>query len=215
MRRWWLAIALLLSVGMNLGLFVAMALSRPEFLRTQEAVLRPGNPGQLWRLADRLGLKGEARERFLERNRRFWKETAGPRQRLPEIRKLVRAELIRDHPDPARLEALQREAADLFLTLERSLTETVLDSRAMLSPEEERRYIDLIAHLQIEGPGTLGRLPRPAWLQWLSSSPAPKTQPDKAPKPPSPAATPPAGQQQPPGQHPAGQPSSSPPPASR
>lgn len=198
MRRWWLVIALVLSIGMNLGLLVALALSSPAIAQQQQRTMRPAAPGRVAQLADRLGLEGEVRQRFIQRQRQFFQETAGPRARLPEIRKEVRAELIRAHPDQARIDELLREGSDIFLRLERSVVANVLDSRRMLPPEAERRYVDLISRLQLEGPGQLGRLPPSEWPWWWRFRPplpppaGPLTPLDRD-RLPSPPKAPPAG----------------------
>ncbi|HEV3456285.1 MAG TPA: hypothetical protein VHG32_06975 [Thermoanaerobaculia bacterium] len=166
MKRWWLVIALVLSIGMNLGLLVALALSSPALAQQQQAVMRPAAPGRWAQLADRLGLQGEVRQRFIQRQRQFVAETAGPRARLPEIRKQVRAELIRPKPDLTRIDELLREGSDIFLMLERSVVANVLDSRKMLPPDAERKYVDVISRLQLEGPGQFGRLPPSQWPWW-------------------------------------------------
>jgi hypothetical protein len=202
-RRWWLVIALLLSVGMNLGLLVALALNSPAFTQQQQAVMRPGAPGRVPQLADKLGLEGETRRRFIERQRRFFAETAEPRARLPEIRKQVRAELIRQKPDEGRIDELLREGSDIFLALERSVVANVLDSRRILGPQAERKYVDLISRLQLEGPGQLGRLPQAQWPWWWRFrppgppavgplTPLDKDRPNPPPKPAPGAAAPPA-----------------------
>jgi hypothetical protein len=165
-KRWWLVIALVLSIGMNLGLLVALALSSPALAQQQQAVMRPAAPGRWAQLADRLGLQGEVRQRFIQRQRQFVAETAGPRARLPEIRKQVRAELIRPKPDLTRIDELLREGSDIFLMLERSVVANVLDSRKMLPPDAERKYVDVISRLQLEGPGQFGRLPQSQWPWW-------------------------------------------------
>ena len=56
---------------------------------------------------------------------------------------MVRAELIRPHPDQAHIDRLLRESSEIFLTLERSVVANVLETRRMLGPQEERRYLDL------------------------------------------------------------------------
>jgi hypothetical protein len=165
-KRWWLVIALVLSLGMNLGLLIALALSSPALLQQQQGVMRPAAPGRLQQLADRLGIEGEVRRRFVERQRRFFAETAGPRARLPEIRREVRAELTRPHPDRARVDELLREGSGIFLMLERALVANVLESRAVLPPDADQKYVDLISRLQLEGPGQLGRLPPAHWPWW-------------------------------------------------
>ena len=198
MKRWWLVIALLLSAGMNLGLLVGLVLNSPAVARQQQEALRPAAPGRVPQLADRLGLKGEVRERFIQRQRQFFAETAVPRTRLPEIRRQVRAELIRPHPDQAHIDRLLREGSEIFLTLERSLVANVLETRRMLGPEEERRYLDLISRLQLEGPGQLGRLPPAHWPWWWRFRPPQPRPPgpltpldkDRPNLPPKPAAKP-------------------------
>ncbi len=166
MKRWWLVIALVLSIGMNLGLLIALALSSPALVQRQQAAMRPAAPGRLQQLADRLGIEGPVRRRFIQRQRQFFAETAGPRARLPEIRREVRAELTRPEPDRARIDQLLREGSGIFLMLERTLVANVLDSRRMLPPDADRKYVDLISRLQLEGPGQLGRLPPAQWPWW-------------------------------------------------
>jgi hypothetical protein len=170
-KRWWLVIALLLSVGMNVGLLVALALDRPAVTQKQQEALRPAAAGRIPQLAARLGLEGVERRRFIQRQRQFFAETAVSRARLPEVRRELRAELTRPTPDRARIDELLRESGELFLSLERSLVVNVLETRALLGPEQERRYIDLISRLQLEGPGQLGRLPAtpsPWWRRRLN-----------------------------------------------
>jgi hypothetical protein len=181
-RRWWLVIILLLSLGANLGILATLAVNRISPVGQPE-VLRPIAPGKLSLVADRLGLKGEAKKRFIERHRRFLNETAVPRKRLGEIRLAVRSELIAAHPDRARLDALMKEASAIFLDLERALADLVLEIRAALPPEAEGRYVDLLSRLKLEGPGAYGRLP-PALWQWFNSGapPPPGMPPEVLPR---------------------------------
>lgn len=166
MRRWWLVIALLLSVGMNAGLLVALALNSPAAAQRQQEAMRPAAPGRIPQLANRLGLSGVERRRFIQRQRAFFADTAEQRRRLPELRKAVRAEMTRPQPDRARIDEQLRESADIFLSLERALVGNVLDTRELLGPEEDRRYVDLLSRLQLEGPGQMGRLPPAQWPWW-------------------------------------------------
>jgi hypothetical protein len=177
-KRWWPILALLLSVGLNVGLLIDLALSSPAVTRRQQEALRPAGAGRLQQLADHVGLQGPARRRFVQRQRRFFAETTGPRARLPEIRREVRSELTRPAPDRARLDALLHEAADTYLRLEQAVVDNVLDSRALLAPEQEHRYVDLISRLALEGPGQMGRLKPAQWPWWWRLHPP---QPTTAP----------------------------------
>lgn len=207
MRRWWIVLALLLSMGINIGILATLATRRiavarapepppdpnPEWRREpppppaaleeippepaeREEPRRPplaippevrpeaprGAPSEapdedipppkLDRLADHLGLAGEARRRFLERQRRFHQESLDVRFRLAEVRRELRRELAGPGPDRQRLDTLVRQAADLYLTLERALVSNVVDSRALLDPEQEREFLRILPRLPPQGP---------------------------------------------------------------
>ena len=96
MRRNWLFLALLLSVGLNCGL-LGMGLARHRMqsadrLRDERP---PGRDGAL--LADRLALEGEARERFMRLQRELAERVHAGRQQIDDARRDLRREL----PSPA------------------------------------------------------------------------------------------------------------------
>jgi Heavy-metal resistance len=195
-KRWWLVIILLLSLGTNIGILATQAVGKLARPGQPEAV-RPLAPGKLQLFADRLGLEGPARRAFVERHRRFMRETSGPRKRLAELRAQVRTELTAEQPNRERLNNLMQEAASLFLQLERSLTDLVMESRATLPPEAERRYVDLLGRLKLEGPGNYGRLPPPLWQWFRTGGNAPRGAPEAKPTagtgaPEGPTTTPPS-----------------------
>ena len=182
MKRWWLVIILLLSLGTNIGILATQAagrLSQPG----QPEVVRPFALGRLQLLADRLGLRGEERKTFIERQRRFLRETAGPRKHLNDIRLQLRSELISPQPDRVRVDYLMKEAAQTFFRLEQRLSDLVLETRSSLSPEASRRYTELLGRLKIEGPGGYGRLPQPWWRWFRTGSEPPDLPPAVEPAP--------------------------------
>jgi hypothetical protein len=187
-KQWWLAIALVLSIGTNIGVLAMLALVHSKVAPQQQA-LRPGNPGQLHVLADRLELRGEVRQRFLERQRRLLRESALPRKRMAEIRLALRAELIAARPNRQRIDLLIREAGGTFMQLEKMLTDCVLDTRALLPPDAERRYVELLSHLKLEGPGSLGRLPPALWRWFRTGGPPPPLPPEVLPSEQAPGST--------------------------
>jgi hypothetical protein len=187
-KQWWLAIALVLSIGTNVGVLAMLAILHSKAAPQQQAV-RPGNPGQLHLLADRLGLQGEDRRRFLERQRRLLGDTAVPRKRMGEIRLALRAELIAAKPNRQRIDLLIHEAGETLMQLERMLTDCVLETRAMLPPEAEKRYVELLSHLKLEGPGALGRLPPPLWRWFRTGAQPPPLPPEVLPSDQAPGAS--------------------------
>jgi hypothetical protein len=176
MRRWWVTIALLLSVGVNVGLLAAVA-TRKLAARDRERPLPgpmeprpPGpsiqNPGEeplprVHRLADHLGLEGKERSRFLDLQRQFFEETLRVRMHLAETQREVRRELMADEPDRQRIDTLLKEAARDYLALERALAKNVVATRAVLSPAQEEEYLRIISRLRPQGPRGLGAQPPP------------------------------------------------------
>lgn len=180
MKRWWIVIALLLSLGVNVGLLAAVAVRRlgpAQAVPRAPSPERPGpapegppgnNPARLVRLADHLGLEGEVRQRFLEVQWRFFERTARLRFRQGEVHRELRRTLVRGEPDRQRIGALLDESARLYRGLEEALAESVVASRAILPPREEGEYLRLVGRLRRQGaPALQGqrppRRPLPPW----------------------------------------------------
>jgi hypothetical protein len=189
-KRWWLVIALLLSLGLNLGIFAAFLARRagppPERLRPgREAMVERGvNPlPRLPRLADRLGLEGEKRRQFLDLQWTLFTESSRLRLRLGEVHREIKREMTREEPDRQRIERLLQESARVYVELERSLVRNILSTRELLDEREERRYLEMIGRIGIPmAPGEgRGIGPRPRRLRERFSP---------RPEPPSPPARP-------------------------
>ena len=153
MRRWGVVLALFLSVGVNVGILATLAVHR---LRPRPPVIGEetarGTGQRLDLFADRVGLEGERRERFLAVQRRFLDTVTARRGELDEVRRQLRRELTSRRPDPARVDALLAESARLHAALERALVENVLESREILEPDEERRFLRLLGRLRRAAP---------------------------------------------------------------
>jgi hypothetical protein len=172
-------IALLLSVGVNVGLLAAILAAR---LRPPVAEERqPPAVERLQKLADRLGLQGEARRSFVAYQRRFFFETARDRRRLGSVNRDLRLELIAENPDPQRVEQLTAESSDLYRKLERALAGNVLATRKLLDPRQEKIYLDLIRQLR-PGRGRLAPPGGPPAAPWRRGLDQP-AQPAPAPPP--------------------------------
>ena len=157
MSRWWLVIALLLSVGLNLGILAAVAARRggpPPDARAQKVPeMAPGRDPLplLPRLADRLGLEGEKRRKFLDVQWNLFQETSRLRLQLAEVHREIRREVTRDEPDRKRVDQWLAESARIYLAMERSLVNNVLATRELLDPEQERQYMAMISRLRLAG----------------------------------------------------------------
>ncbi len=179
MRRWWTVIALLLSVGINIGLLTAIFAARRASPRDAGEERQPPAVERLQKLADHLGLAGAARQRFVGYQRRFFLDTARDRRRLGAVNRALRLELVAESPDAGRIDRLTAESSALYLTLERALAGNVLASRKLLDPRQEGIYLDLIRQLR---PGR-GRLAPPSgppgapWRRGLDQTTTPPPPP--------------------------------------
>ena len=163
MSRWWLVIALLLSVGLNVGILAAIGARRAAMPGPQEArpqnqadAAKPANNDpvpRLARLADRLKLEGEPRRKFLAIQWNLYQETTRLRLDLGEVHRALRKELTRPDADRQRVEALLTESSRLYLALERSLVNNVFATRELLGPEKEAEYLKVVGRLRVPNPG--------------------------------------------------------------
>ena len=173
--RWWLIIALLLSVGVNIGILAALATRRLDGPERQpppppreepappagpEESGQEGGPPRAGRLADRLGLEGEPRRRFLEQQQQFFEKTVRIRLHMVETQREVRRELMSPEPDRQKIDALLQDSARDFLSLEQALAQNVVESREILDPEQEKEFLRVVSSLRPQA-GGFGPRPGP------------------------------------------------------
>ncbi|HEY0556827.1 MAG TPA: periplasmic heavy metal sensor [Thermoanaerobaculia bacterium] len=175
MRRWWLVIALLLSLGLNVGILAAvgarraMLMARPNAARQQQGGNGNGAGNanntdpvpRLTRLANRLSLEGDQRRKFLDIQWNLYQETARLRLQLNEVHRDLRRELTHPNPDRQRVEGLLNDSSRIYLALERSLVNNVFATRDLLGPEKEADYLKIVGSLRVPNPG-IGLNPAPA-----------------------------------------------------
>jgi Spy/CpxP family protein refolding chaperone len=172
-KRWWLVIALLLSLGVNAGIVAALMVrrwsaDRPQKTAAEKPAALPNNqsgqggqggqggvPQRVIRLADQLGLEGDQRRRFISLQGGFFAETLRLRTDQAETQRELRRALSAPNPDQARIQALLQESGHVFLALEQALAKNVLDSRRLLNPEQERKFLKILGRLR-PGNGGLG-----------------------------------------------------------
>lgn len=172
MRRWWLWIVLLLSLGVNAGILLTLALSggsstqdegRPGYDRrpvrerswrsedgpdSRPDGRRHGEERILERLAERLELEGEQRERFFELQRGFFRQAFGSRQQGRRLQRELGMQLSAPEPDRQRIEELIDEQVENRRAMDRVLAETVLATRDLLDEPQESAYLDFLQRLR-------------------------------------------------------------------
>ncbi len=161
MRRWWLVLALMLSLGINAGVVAMLIVER---LRAT-AVARNETPppmlqGVVERLGVRLGLQGEDRRRFVQVQRAFVEGTWRQRRRLLALREELRHELILDEPDREKMDRLLAEASRIQAELDRALVDMALEVHEILPPEKRQFFLRELGRLR-EGGGGIRRPLRP------------------------------------------------------
>lgn len=170
MTRWWLVIALLLSVGLNVGLFVRSVARDRASVPAPAAAERdapdwPGPPRLRQvaeRMADALALAGDERREFLALQQTFFETTLRARRRAFGLQHELRRELLSPDPDRAAVDRILRQAAETHLELERAFVQNLLASRELLDGEQERRFLRLLQRLRQARP-ELDRRRREAW----------------------------------------------------
>jgi len=99
------------------------------------------------RLADRLGLEGETRERFLVVQRRWFESLLANRRERHELTLELRRELAAERPDRERIGELVERLGEVYAAGEAATAESVLDSRALLDPGQQEIYAEFLRHL--------------------------------------------------------------------
>ena len=164
MKRWWVLVALLLSLGINVGLLASRVLparGAPEISPVDNepgSPVPPASPGEesptgwtppfVFRMADELRLTGADRDTFVARQRLFLEQTIAGRERMVGLQTALRRELVDSDPDRAAVDELLEEIAGAHVDLERAFVDNLLDTRELLGPEQERRYMRMLQHLR-------------------------------------------------------------------
>ena len=156
MKRSWVVLALLLSLGVNVGILAVVGLSRTRAPRPVERLFDRSGPPPIERLADRLELEGETRRRFVDEQRRFFASFVELRRELAETRHELRREVGGPSPDRTRIDELLTSSAELTAELDRLFVEHVLQARDILDGRQERIYLGVVERLRQASDG-----PRP------------------------------------------------------
>lgn len=147
MKRWWLIIALLLSLGINVG-FLAKRALRSKLTADPVAVIDPEVERQarelppiFRRLAADLRLRGETRKQFFELQRAFLDQTVEGRQEVSQLQTELRRELISADPDRELIDQTLETLAAAHFRLEKIFVDNLLDTRKLLGPHQERIFM--------------------------------------------------------------------------
>ncbi len=151
MRRWWILIGLLLSLGVNAGILATLGVQhfRGGGQPRPEAGGPPPPPPEEMRpnlapLADRLGVTGEARQRFLATQETFVARMRDGRFRLMQLQAELRAELLAERPDRGRVETITQQLGEAYAAQDRALAESILAARDILTPAQQERFLTFV-----------------------------------------------------------------------
>lgn len=147
MKRWLPWVLLLLSVGFNVGVLGRIAAERRRVETPVEIPTRPEAP-RFGVLAERLGLEGAQREKFMAIQRRFHERTRRELAELARRRAAVRHEVMRPRPDRQRIGRLTEELGGSYAELDRAFVDNVLASRELLNPRQERLFFRFLTRLR-------------------------------------------------------------------
>ena len=154
--RWWIVMALLLSLGINVGLLLSRLWDRPADPQHRERPMERERPrgedrGRMDRfewMSHELGLDSEQQELFSEHQRAFFQQTFEGRARVAQLQGELRRELVSENPDRRRLDTLLGELSTAHADLERGFVEHLLSTRELLEPEQQRQFLRLIGRLR-------------------------------------------------------------------
>ncbi len=150
MKPIWLWIALLLSVGVNLGVLATIGTHRLREPAPWDRGPREEGP-PVGRAADRLGLEGEKRDAFIQIQTDFFQRMKESREELENLRLELRRELTGETPDRAVVDGLIEEMGQAYSRLDRVFVDNVLKSREILNPEQESRYLVFLERIHRQG----------------------------------------------------------------
>jgi len=166
MKPIWLWIALLLSVGVNLGVLATIGTHRLREPARWDRGPREEGPPPVERAANHLGLEGEKRDAFVQIQTDFFQGMMESREELETLRRQLRRELMAENPDRAVVDGLIDEMGQAYSRLDRVFVDNVLESREILDSDQEKRYFEILERLQQRGrpgqrrPEDLPRKPR-------------------------------------------------------
>jgi Spy/CpxP family protein refolding chaperone len=146
MKRRPIVLALLLSLGLNVGIIGTLLMKRSRAHR-QAAFTAERQLPKLDRIADRLDLRGTQRLRFVEAQRRFLATVHRETRLLNRERMELRRTLTSPEPDRQRVEELVSSTGDRAEALDRAFAENVLFVREILDGAPEQRYIRFLGQM--------------------------------------------------------------------
>ena len=150
MKRWWMVIALLLSVGVNLGILAALATggfgsrSRPRPLPPPR-LSSDGAVHDVGDLARGVGLDEEATREFRSLHQAFFARARESRRTSMEARRELLRELTAPDPDEQRIDEMLSAISRSEAELERAMVDTTLKARDLLGDREEGHYLRFLS----------------------------------------------------------------------
>ena len=171
MKTSWLWILLAVSLGINVGILGTLAVQGSDKDKgSEEKSSTPSLDDRTGPIADRLGLEGDDREKFVQLQRGLLESTQGHREEIENMRREVQTELREDEPDRARIDRLIADMSEISAAQEREYVETVIATREILDDEQQAMYQQFLAQARARSgaggrPGTQQQRFRPGAQQ--------------------------------------------------
>lgn len=162
MKRWWIVLLLLLSVGLNAGLLAQRRHEKrerearieerqaraAERRGEREPQARPLADRLIARLVDKVGVQGENREKFIALQKDFFARTLATRERLRGSQKALRENLRSEKPDRPLADRQLAELAAAQEEIEAAFVDNYFAASALLDQDQQKRYREWIAEIR-------------------------------------------------------------------
>ena len=147
--RRWLIVVLLLSLGVNIGIFSTLALRRWAPPGERQATPVRG----LEDLTNRLRLRGEKREEFVAVQEKLVRRAQENVRSYQQAQRQLQREIARRRPDRLRIEGIIARIEELHGERHRMVVRAMLQSRKVLDRRQQRIYRQFLGRLGRQAPG--------------------------------------------------------------
>jgi Spy/CpxP family protein refolding chaperone len=142
MKPKWLILILILSLAINAGVFVSMGYHYYVNASTPSSAPCPVSPGDS-HLYQSLGLSKVQLSKMEPLAQKFHARLAELRSRMEEKKEAL-TDLLQKEGDPASIENLRKEMAEIQDEIQKEVITHIMESKKILDPIQQQRFFDLM-----------------------------------------------------------------------